>query len=108
MWANSVLPPFDGTRTARFDTVIFATGRRASTRDMGLEAAGVALDARGFVQVDGRQDTNIAGIHAVGDVTGQAALTPVAIAAARRHIQQHATARGARYWSPYDRHQPVA
>jgi len=74
----------DGTRTARFDTVIFATGRRASTRDMGLEATGVALDARGFVQVDGRQDTNIAGIHAVGDVTGQAALTPVAIAAARR------------------------
>lgn len=79
-----VLRAEDGTRTDRFDEVIFATGRRASTRDMGLEAAGVALDAKGFVQVDARQDTNIAGIHAVGDVTGQAALTPVAIAAARR------------------------
>ncbi len=74
----------DGARSGRFDAVIFATGRRASTHDMGLEAAGVALDARGFVQVDGHQDTSTAGIHAVGDVTGQAALTPVAIAAARR------------------------
>lgn len=73
-----------GTRTARFDEAIFATGRRATTRDMGLEAVGVALDAEGFVQADDRQDTNIDGIHAVGDVTGQAALTPVAIAAARR------------------------
>ena len=79
-----VLLAEDGTRTARFDEVIFATGRRAATRDMGLEAAGVALDAKGFVQVDEYQDTNVAGIHAVGDVTGQAALTPVAIAAARR------------------------
>jgi glutathione reductase (NADPH) len=74
----------DDTRTERFDTVIFATGRRASTRGMGLEAAGVALDPKGFVRVDGFQDTGVAGIHAVGDVTGQAALTPVAIAAARR------------------------
>jgi glutathione reductase (NADPH) len=64
--------------------VIFATGRRASTHDMGLDAAGVTLDEHGFVQVDARQDTSVAGIHAVGDVTGQAALTPVAIAAARR------------------------
>ncbi|WP_334177741.1 glutathione-disulfide reductase [Pseudoxanthomonas sp.] len=79
-----VLLAEDGSRTERFDGVIFATGRRATTRDMGLESAGVTLDAKGFVQVDERQDTRVAGIHAVGDVTGQAALTPVAIAAARR------------------------
>lgn len=74
----------DGTRTDRFDTVLFATGRRASTQDLGLDVAGVALDSKGFVPVDARQDTRVPGIHAVGDVTGQAALTPVAIAAARR------------------------
>ncbi|MFT3667732.1 MAG: glutathione-disulfide reductase [Pseudoxanthomonas sp.] len=74
----------DGTRSERFDGLIFATGRTPNTRGIGLEAAGVTLDARGFVQVDAWQDTAVSGIHAVGDVTGQAALTPVAIAAARR------------------------
>lgn len=74
----------DGTRSERFDGLIFATGRTPNTRGIGLEAVGVTLDARGFVQVDAWQDTAVAGIHAVGDVTGQAALTPVAIAAARR------------------------
>ncbi|HEY1036484.1 MAG TPA: FAD-dependent oxidoreductase, partial [Pseudoxanthomonas sp.] len=74
----------DDTRSERFDGLIFATGRRPNTGDMGLEAAGVKIDARGFVQVDAGQDTNVPGIHAVGDVTGQTALTPVAIAAARR------------------------
>lgn len=74
----------DGTRSERFDGLIFATGRAPNTRGIGLEAAGVILDARGFVQVDAWQDTAVSGIHAVGDVTGQAALTPVAIAAARR------------------------
>ena len=74
----------DGTRSERFDRVIFATGRTPNAGGMGLEDAGVTTDARGFVQVDAWQDTNVPGIHAVGDVTGQAALTPVAIAAARR------------------------
>ena len=67
-----------------FDAVIFATGRRPNTHGLGLEAAGVALDWKGFVAVDAWQRTSVEGIHAVGDVTGQLALTPVAIAAARR------------------------
>ncbi len=74
----------DGTHSGRFDALLFATGRAPNTQDLGLEAAGVRLDARGYVQVDAFQDTNVDGIHAVGDVTGRAALTPVAIAAARR------------------------
>jgi glutathione reductase (NADPH) len=70
--------------TEPFDAVIFATGRRPNTDGLGLDAAGVALDRKGFVAVDEWQRTSVEGIHAVGDVTGQFALTPVAIAAARR------------------------
>lgn len=72
-----------GATGEAFDRVIFATGRNPNTHGLGLESVGVACDARGHVVVDARQDTSVAGIHAVGDVTGQAALTPVAIAAAR-------------------------
>ena len=67
-----------------FDSVIFATGRRPNSGDLGLEHAGVATDAQGHVLVDDRQRTNVDGIHAIGDVTDRVALTPVAIAAARR------------------------
>ncbi|WP_313247916.1 glutathione-disulfide reductase [Stenotrophomonas acidaminiphila] len=73
-----------GAADALFDTVLFATGRAPSTRGLGLEAAGVALDDNGAIVVDAFQDTSVPGISAVGDVTAQAMLTPVAVAAARR------------------------
>jgi glutathione reductase (NADPH) len=73
-----------GEGTEAFDCVIFATGRTPNTRELGLETAGVAIDAAGFVAVDAFQDTNIDSVHAVGDVASRVALTPVAIAAARR------------------------
>ncbi len=73
-----------GPADAVFDTVLFATGRAPSTHGLGLEAAGVALDDKGAIVVDAFQDTSVQGISAVGDVTAQAMLTPVAIAAARR------------------------
>lgn len=66
-----------------FDHVLWAIGRRPNTEDLGLERAGVTLDARGHVVTDAFQNTNIAGVYAVGDVTGRALLTPVAIAAGR-------------------------
>ncbi len=71
-------------RSEPFDHVLFATGRVPSTADLGLENAGVRIDDKGFVCVDEWQDTNVPNIHAVGDVTAAPALTPVAIAAARR------------------------
>lgn len=67
-----------------FDTVIFATGRRPATAGLGLEAAGVELGDGGQVEVDPFQSTSAKGVYAVGDVTGRLALTPVAIAEARR------------------------
>lgn len=74
----------DGRRFGGFDTVLWAVGRAPHTGDLGLETAGVATDSRGFVCVDELQQTNVGHIHALGDVTGRAALTPVAIAAGRR------------------------
>ena len=74
----------DGQASDPFDSVIFATGRRPNSRQLGLEGIGVTIDDGGFIVVDEFQDTGVAGVHAVGDVSSRLALTPVAIAAARR------------------------
>jgi glutathione reductase (NADPH) len=74
----------DGRMLGDFDTVLWAVGRLPNVVDIGLESAGIALDAEGYIAVDGYQNTSTAGVYAVGDVTGQAELTPVAIAAGRR------------------------
>lgn len=72
-------------RVEHGDCLLWAIGREPKTRGMGLEAAGVALDAEGFVLVDQFQNTNISGVYAIGDVIGgDRMLTPVAIAAGRR------------------------
>ena len=65
------------------EKVIWAVGRKPATAGLGLDAAGVVSE-RGLIQVDEWQQTNVANIFAVGDATGQMALTPVAIAAGRR------------------------
>jgi len=78
------LEAVDGRRFPGFDVVLYAIGRLAITADLGLERAGVSLGAGGFVSTDRYQNTNVPGIYAVGDVTGQPELTPVAIAAGRR------------------------
>jgi len=74
----------DGRRFAGFDAVIWAIGRRPNVEDVGLESAGVTLDAEGCVDVDQYQNTSAPGVYAVGDVCGEPELTPVAIAAGRR------------------------
>lgn len=50
------------------DIVLVAIGRRPYTEGLGLETAGVALDDRGRVQIDGHYKTNVDGIYAIGDV----------------------------------------
>jgi glutathione reductase (NADPH) len=61
------------------DAMLYATGRVPNTQGLGLAEVGVALDSAGGVKVDAFGQTNIASIHAVGDVTNRIALTPVAI-----------------------------
>jgi len=67
-----------------FDAVVWAVGRRPNTQRLDLEAAGVEMLPNGVIPVDGYENTNVAGIYAIGDVTGKMPLTPVAIAAGRR------------------------
>src|SRR5204863_1488243 len=61
------------------DCVMFATGRRPNIKGLGLEAAGVRVDAKGAIEVDRFSRTSVPHIYAVGDVTDRIALTPVAI-----------------------------
>ena len=67
-----------------YDAVVSAVGRVPNVEDLGLDAAGVKLDPRGFIAIDEHERTSAAHIYAVGDVTGRPALTPVAIKAGRR------------------------
>jgi glutathione reductase (NADPH) len=73
-----------GQITEGLDALIWAVGRRANVQGLGLDAAGVRTDAQGFIPTDAYQNTNVAGVYALGDVTGRSTLTPVAIAAGRR------------------------
>jgi glutathione reductase (NADPH) len=67
----------------RAQAALNATGRRPNTAGLGLEAAGVALTARGAIAVDAESRSSCPTIWAVGDVTDRVNLTPVAIAEAR-------------------------
>jgi pyruvate/2-oxoglutarate dehydrogenase complex dihydrolipoamide dehydrogenase (E3) component len=58
--------------------VLLAVGRRPNTDDLGLERAGVATDARGYVQVDDALATNVPGIWALGECNGHGAFTHTA------------------------------
>ena len=70
--------------TGSVDQVIFAVGRDADLAALQLENAGVEVNQRGFIETDLYQYTSQPHIFALGDVTGRAPLTPVAIAAGRR------------------------
>jgi dihydrolipoamide dehydrogenase len=59
---------------------LVSIGVAPNSQNMGLEAAGVATDERGFIQIDDQMRTNIPNIYAIGDVTGKMALAHVASA----------------------------
>ncbi|PAX08657.1 glutathione-disulfide reductase [Sphingomonas lenta] len=61
------------------DLVMFATGRAPNTRGLGLESAGVELDANGAVKVDADNRSTCDSVYAIGDVTNRIQLTPIAI-----------------------------
>jgi len=71
----------DGSKQTA-DLVMFATGRKPNTANLGLESAGVKLAADGAVIVDKYSSSTVDSIHAIGDVTNRINLTPVATAEA--------------------------
>jgi glutathione reductase (NADPH) len=74
----------DGRCLKGFDTLIWAIGRGPVTHNLGLERAGVKLDSNGYIATDKYQVSSAERVYAIGDITGRAQLTPVAIAAGRR------------------------
>ncbi|MCI4187650.1 glutathione-disulfide reductase [Dickeya dianthicola] len=89
---NAVVKNADGSLTLQLesgheqtvDCLIWAIGREPANDKINLEAAGVALNNKGYIVVDKFQNTTVPGIYAVGDNTGAVELTPVAVAAGRR------------------------
>ena len=77
---GSLLATLRDGRVLEADCVFYATGRRPMLDDLGLESAGVALDARGYIAVDDEYRTSVPSILAIGDVIGRVQLTPVALA----------------------------
>jgi pyruvate/2-oxoglutarate dehydrogenase complex dihydrolipoamide dehydrogenase (E3) component len=66
---RSGAPAVEGTQ------LLLAVGRVANTEDLGLDRAGVATDARGYITVDDQLETNVPGIYALGDCNGRGAFT---------------------------------
>ena len=61
----------EGAKTETFDAMLVSVGRRPNGKGIGAEAAGVAVDERGFIPVDRQMRTNVAHIFAIGDIVGQ-------------------------------------
>jgi pyruvate/2-oxoglutarate dehydrogenase complex dihydrolipoamide dehydrogenase (E3) component len=68
----------EGRKEATGSHLLIAVGRRPNTDDLGLDKAGVAVDKRGYIEVDERLGTNVPGIWALGDCNGRGAFTHTA------------------------------
>jgi glutathione reductase (NADPH) len=76
---DDIAATFSDGVIAPYGAVMFATGRVPNVKHLGLETASVKLTPMGAIAVDGYSQSSCPSIYAVGDVTGRAALTPVAI-----------------------------
>jgi glutathione reductase (NADPH) len=68
-----------GAAACTVDAVLYATGRVPNTSGLGLEAAGVKLNAKGAIAVNRHYQTSLPSVYALGDVTARLQLTPVAL-----------------------------
>lgn len=67
-------------KTIEAEQALLAIGFKPNVKDLGLEEVGVEMTDRGFIKIDDRMATNVPGIYAIGDVTGQLLLAHVASA----------------------------
>ena len=75
-------------QTVDVDQVLYGTGRAPNAQGLGLERVGVKLDARGAIVVDGRFQSSVPSIYALGDVIDRVPLTPVALGEAMVLVDQ--------------------
>jgi dihydrolipoamide dehydrogenase len=72
----------NGEEQLAVDAVVVSVGRRPRSENAGIDAAGVKVDERGYVVVDGNMRTNVEGVYAVGDVVATPQLAHVAFSEA--------------------------
>jgi dihydrolipoamide dehydrogenase len=87
-----------GGEEIRCDRVVVAVGRSCNSKGIGLEKAGVELDAKGRVVVNDEMESTVPGVYAVGDVVGKCMLAHVATSEAL--VAMH-NALGKKYWMDY-------
>lgn len=83
-WMKLHYADADGPGVLDVDCVLWAIGRSPEVEDLGLDKAGVQQNERAQIVADEFQNTSVANIYALGDVSGKVELTPVAIAAGRK------------------------
>ncbi|WP_237068275.1 glutathione-disulfide reductase [Microbulbifer guangxiensis] len=88
---GSLLVHSAGGSPLAVDAVLYATGRVANTRGLGLEQLGIVMHRDGTVSVDDNFRTSVHSIYALGDVTGEPQLTPVALAEAMALVKHWQT-----------------
>ena len=71
------VPGGDGSRMIEGSHLLVATGRVPNSDSLNLPAAGIATDNRGFIEVNGKLETNVSGIFALGDIKGGPAFTHI-------------------------------
>jgi pyruvate/2-oxoglutarate dehydrogenase complex dihydrolipoamide dehydrogenase (E3) component len=71
--------PASAERTIEGSHLLVAVGRTANTQDIGLDKAGIALNAGGFIQVDERLQTTASGVWAIGECAGSPQFTHVSV-----------------------------
>jgi len=77
---NSISVSFDRTQgpsSVSGSHLLIATGRGPNTADLGLDRAGIETDKNGFIKVNGRLETNVPGVWALGDCKGGPAFTHI-------------------------------
>jgi pyruvate/2-oxoglutarate dehydrogenase complex dihydrolipoamide dehydrogenase (E3) component len=67
----------DETRAVQGSHLLVATGRTPNTDSLNLPAVGIATDSRGFIRVNAKLETNVAGVFALGDIKGGPAFTHI-------------------------------
>ena len=77
---DKLIATLEDGATMEADQIMYATGRKPLTRNLGLENVGVELNQRGAIKVNDHYQTNVPSIYAIGDVTDRVQLTPVALA----------------------------
>ncbi len=94
----------EGERAVTGSHLLAATGRVPNTDRLNLQAAGIATDARGFIKVNERLETNVEGVYALGDVNGGPAFTHISYddyRIVRANLLDHANLTTANRLVPY-------